>query len=125
MHVLNSIVRTIGKTAAYMDVEEAHESHFDNPEHAPMKVLTIEDPNTGEVVPAAAAEEGGSGGDGASAGSVPVSKPVSNAGSNIGSKAGSVAGSLAGGEEAKVPGSRRNSDASSATKKSNGGSAVK
>ena len=28
MHILNSIVRTIGKTAAYIDVDEANESHL-------------------------------------------------------------------------------------------------
>ena len=50
MHILNSIVRTIGKTAAYMDVDDANESHFESSEHALERVLTIEDSNTGEVV---------------------------------------------------------------------------
>ena len=50
MHILNSIVRTIGKTAAYMDVDDANASHFESSEHAPARVLTIEDPNTGEVM---------------------------------------------------------------------------
>ena len=72
MHILNSIVRTIGKASAYMDEQETDQSHFFNPAHAPTKVLTIEDASTGLVVPAS--EEAVAA---APAGSAPGSKPAS------------------------------------------------
>ena len=109
MHILNSIVRVIGKTSAYMDEQEADEAHFINPAHAPAKVLTVEDPNTGEVVPASEVVD-------APAGSAPGSNSASQAVSKAGSKAGSVTGSVTGGGEVKAD-SVAGSNASSATKK--------
>lgn len=88
MHVLNSIVRMIGKTASYIDTDEADEAHFENPDHAPDKVATVVDNTTGQVVRA----------DGEDNSSVATSKAGSKAGggSQAGSKAGSKPGSKAG-----------------------------
>ena len=88
MHVLNSIVRMIGKTASYIDTDEADEAHFENPDHAPDKVATVVDNTTGEVVRA----------DGEDNSSMATSKAGSKAGggSQAGSKAGSKPGSKAG-----------------------------
>ena len=50
MHVLNSIIRMVGKTASYIDEEDAHDAHFENPDHAPTKVASTTDTKTGGKV---------------------------------------------------------------------------